>query len=100
MGFKVGSGNRRNPEADSDTFFKQHFRRALSEILARESWRPGPIVQTPVNKNRFPANRVSDRYEVKYTTENPIQLPVTPIAEYELMNINGRNSYFGPNMSS
>ena len=46
------------------------------------------------------ADRVSEGYEVKYTTENPIQLPTTPIAEYELMNINGRNSYFDPKKSS
>lgn len=26
-------------------------------------------------------NGVSESYEVKYTTENPIQLPTTPIAE-------------------
>jgi len=30
--------------------------------------------------------------EVKNTTEKPIQLATTPIAEYELMNISGRNS--------
>ena len=46
------------------------------------------------------ADRVSEAYEVKYTTENPIQLPTTPIAEYELVNINGRNSYFDPKKSS
>ena len=38
-------------------------------------------------------------YEVKKTTKNPIQLPITPIAEYELMNINGKNSNFFPNTS-
>lgn len=32
-------------------------------------------------------------YEVKYTIENPIQLATTPIAEYELVNISGMNSY-------
>lgn len=31
-------------------------------------------------------------HEVKYTTRNPIQLPTTPTAEYELVNISGRNS--------
>ena len=35
-------------------------------------------------------------YEVKYTIENPIQLPTTPTAEYELVNIRGTNSYFFP----
>lgn len=35
--------------------------------------------------------------DVKNTNRNPIQLPSTPIAEYELMNINGKNSYFAPN---
>ena len=39
-------------------------------------------------------------YEVKYTTRNPSQLPITPIAEYELVNIRGRNSYFFPKTSS
>ena len=39
-------------------------------------------------------------YGVKYTTRNPNQLPTTPIAEYELVNIKGRNSYFFPNTSS
>jgi len=29
---------------------------------------------------------------VKKTTEKPIQLATTPIAEYELMNMSGRNS--------
>jgi hypothetical protein len=36
-------------------------------------------------------------YESMYTTENPSQLPITPMAEYELVNINGRNSYLSPN---
>ena len=31
-------------------------------------------------------------YDVKYTTMKPTQLPTTPIAEYELVNIKGRNS--------
>lgn len=31
-------------------------------------------------------------YDVKYTSMNPTQLANTPTAEYELMNINGRNS--------
>jgi hypothetical protein len=35
---------------------------------------------------------------VKYTTKNPNQLPTTPIAQYELVNINGRNSNFCPQM--
>lgn len=35
-------------------------------------------------------------YEVKYTTRKPIQLPTTPIAEYELVNISGKNSYRFP----
>lgn len=39
-------------------------------------------------------------YEVKYTIENPIQLPTTPTAEYELVNIRGTNSYFSPKTSS
>ena len=39
-------------------------------------------------------------YELKYTIENPIQLPTTPIAEYELVNISGMNSYFLPKTSS
>lgn len=38
-------------------------------------------------------------YEVKYTTRNPIQLPTTPTAEYELVNINGKNSYRSPKAS-
>lgn len=38
-------------------------------------------------------------YEVKNTTRKPTQLPTTPIAEYELMNISGRNSYLAPNTS-
>lgn len=38
-------------------------------------------------------------YEVKYTTRKPIQLPTTPIAEYELVNINGKNSYRCPKTS-
>ena len=36
-------------------------------------------------------------YEVKNTTKNPTQLPTTPIAEYELVNIKGKNSYLIPN---
>jgi hypothetical protein len=40
-----------------------------------------------------------DAYEVKNTTRKPTQLPTTPIAEYELVNINGKNSYFAPNTS-
>ena len=36
-------------------------------------------------------------YESMYTTEKPSQLPITPIAEYELVNIKGRNSYLSPN---
>jgi hypothetical protein len=36
-------------------------------------------------------------YEVKYTTWNPIQLAITPIAQYELVNMSGRNSYFSLN---
>jgi hypothetical protein len=35
-------------------------------------------------------------YEVKYTTKNPTQLPTAPIAEYELINISGKNSYLFP----
>jgi len=31
-------------------------------------------------------------YEVKKTTINPSQLATTPTAEYELINISGRNS--------
>lgn len=38
-------------------------------------------------------------YEVKYTTRNPIQLPTTPTAEYELVNIKGKNSYRSPKAS-
>jgi hypothetical protein len=30
---------------------------------------------------------------VKYNTMNPTQLPTTPTAEYELVNMSGRNSY-------
>lgn len=58
--------------------------------------------RSDISSNHFPgmSNGVSERYEVKYTTENPTQLPTTPIAEYELVNINGRNSYFGPKRSS
>ena len=41
----------------------------------------------------------ADAHEVKKTTRKPIQLPTTPIAEYELVNINGKNSYFAPNTS-
>lgn len=40
-----------------------------------------PKVRTPVRT-----------YDVKNTTEKPIQLATTPIAEYELMNMSGRNS--------
>jgi len=39
-------------------------------------------------------------HDVKNTTKNPIQLPTTPTAEYVLMNIRGRNSYFTPNTIS
>lgn len=35
-------------------------------------------------------------YEVKKTTKKPTQLATTPTAEYELMNISGKNSYFAP----
>jgi hypothetical protein len=35
---------------------------------------------------------------VKYTTRKPIQLPRIPIALYELININGKNSYLLPKM--
>lgn len=35
--------------------------------------------------------------DVKNTTRKPIQLPTTPTAEYELMNINGKNSNLAPN---
>lgn len=38
-------------------------------------------------------------YDVKYTTRKPTQLTVTPIAEYELVNMSGRNSYFEPKMT-
>ena len=44
-----------------------------------------------MSRKHFLAIGVSERYEVKYTTEKPIQLPTTPIAEYELVNIKGRN---------
>jgi hypothetical protein len=37
-------------------------------------------------------------YELRNTTEKPTQLPTTPMAEYELVNINGRNSYLRPKM--
>jgi len=36
-------------------------------------------------------------HSVKNTTRKPTQLPTTPMAEYELVNINGKNSYFTPN---
>jgi hypothetical protein len=36
-------------------------------------------------------------YESKYTTEKPTQLATTPTAEYELVNIRGKNSYLSPN---
>ena len=39
-----------------------------------------------------PKRRPNFIYEVKYTTKKPTQLPTTPIAEYELVNISGRNS--------
>ena len=55
---------------------------------------------TSTNHSPATSNGVSERYEVKYTTENPIQLPTIPTAEYELININGRNSNFGPKKSS
>jgi hypothetical protein len=35
-------------------------------------------------------------YESKYTTRKPTQLPTTPMAEYELVNMRGRNSYREP----
>lgn len=38
-------------------------------------------------------------YELKNTTKKPTQLPTTPTAEYELVNISGKNSYFAPNSS-
>jgi len=38
-------------------------------------------------------------YDVKNTTKKPSQLPTTPMAEYELTNISGKNSYFAPNTS-
>ena len=38
-------------------------------------------------------------HEVKKTTRKPTQLPTTPTAEYELMNINGKNSYLAPKTS-
>jgi hypothetical protein len=37
--------------------------------------------------------------ESKKTTKNPIQLATTPTAEYELMNMSGRNSRRAPKMS-
>ena len=40
----------------------------------------------------------SKHQDVKYTTRKPIQLPTTPTALYELMNINGKNSYLLPKM--
>lgn len=33
---------------------------------------------------------------MKKTTKKPTQLATTPTAEYELMNISGKNSYFAP----
>ena len=39
-------------------------------------------------------------WDVKKTIWNPIQLPTTPIAEYALMNISGRNSYLAPKNNS
>ena len=38
-------------------------------------------------------------HDVKNTTKNPTQLPTTPKAEYELVNINGKNSNFAPKTS-
>lgn len=43
--------------------------------------------------------RVYIAYEVKNTIKKLIQLDTTPIAQYELVNISGRNSYFAPNAS-
>jgi hypothetical protein len=37
-------------------------------------------------------------YESKYTNRNPTQLPTTPMAEYELVNMSGRNSNRLPNI--
>ena len=36
---------------------------------------------------------------MKYTIKKLIQLDTTPIAQYELVNMSGRNSYFAPNTS-
>jgi len=35
-------------------------------------------------------------HEPKYTFINPNQLPTTPTAQYELVNISGKNSYLVP----
>lgn len=43
--------------------------------------------------------RVYVTYEVKYTIKKLIQLDTTPSAQYELVNMSGRNSYFAPNAS-
>jgi hypothetical protein len=41
----------------------------------------------------------SSTHDEKNTTEKPIQLATTPIAEYELMNMSGRNSKRAPKIS-
>ena len=49
--------------------------------------------------NAVPDFQVYVTHEVKYTIKKLIQLDTTPIAQYELVNISGRNSYFAPNAS-
>lgn len=49
--------------------------------------------------DRETASSPAISHDVKNTTKNPTQLPTTPIAEYELVNISGKNSYLAPKMS-
>ena len=52
-------------------------------VLCVYCWR---VLRTPIIR------LLTTTQEVKNTTEKPIQLATTPIAEYELMNMSGRNS--------
>ena len=70
-------------------------------ILIGQSLKAGPPNRPPTQsfKTLMVNNSLYSRYlhasiiyDAKYTTRKPTQLPTTPIAEYELVNINGRNS--------
>lgn len=68
----------------------KHFSRFL--VVRRTSFQLSSAVEYSTRRFQISTTAPQSPHELKYTTRNPIQLPTTPTAEYELVNINGRNS--------